>query len=149
MRRRRDDAVDVLLVADDDETTRRIEAAFDEVAAETSVRTVTDGTEALRHLTDAAADQPTGPDLVLLDRHPSRTDGLDLLEALAEAGALGRLPVLVLAPPGDAAAIRESYRLGANASLEKPTDAEGYAELVEAIADFWFRRAALPAGDAR
>lgn len=146
MRRRCDDAVDVLLVADDDETTRRIEAAFDEVAAETSVRTVTDGTEALRHLTDAATDPPAAPELVLLDRHLSRTDGLELLEALAEEGALGRLPILVLTRPGDAAAVRESYRLGANATLEKPTDAEGYAELAEAIADFWFRRAALPAG---
>ncbi|OAQ53707.1 histidine kinase [Natrinema mahii] len=143
MRGQRDDTVDVLLVADDDETTRRIEAEFDDVAVETSVRVVTDGTEALRILTDS----PAGPDLVLLDRHLSRTDGLELLEALADEAALGRCPVLVLARPGDSEAIRESYRLGANASLEKPTDAEGYTELVEVVADFWFRRAALPVGD--
>ena len=142
MRSRCDDAIDVLLVADD-ETTRRIEAAFADVAVETTTRVVTDGAEALRILTGTSA----GPDLVLLDRDLPRADGLELLEALAEEAALGRRPVLVLARPGDSEAIRESYRLGANALLEKPTDGEGYAELVEAIADFWFRRATLPVGD--
>ncbi|WP_338141481.1 response regulator [Natrinema saccharevitans] len=142
MRGQRDDAVDVLLVADDDETTRRIAAEFDAVAVETSVRVVTDGTEALRILTDSPAD----PDLVFLDRSLSRTDGLDLLEALADEAVLGRRPVLVLARPGNSAAIRERYRLGANASLEKPRDAMGTPS--------WSRRsrtsgsdAALPAGD--
>ncbi|WP_455448448.1 response regulator [Natrinema thermotolerans] len=147
MRGRCNDAVDVLLVADDDETSSRIEAEFDDIAVETSVQVVSNGTEALRILTDAATDSSAGPDLVLLDRDLSRTDGLELLEALADEAVLGRRPVLVLARPGDSEAVRESYRLGANASLEKPTDAEGYTELVEAVAEFWFRRAALPVGD--
>ncbi len=70
--------------------------------------------------------------------------GLELLEAITDEPALARLPVLVLTRPATVEDVHASYELAANAYLTKPTDPEEYAEMVDAVADFWFRRAALP-----
>ncbi|QCW03770.1 response regulator [Natrinema pallidum] len=141
----RDNAsVDVLLVEDEAEAVRLIGEAFDEVDAETSVRVAADGDEALTVLTERGDEPPSVPDLVLLDLDVPRLSGLELLEAITNEPTLARLPVLVLTQSAAVEDVRASYELAANASLTKPSEPEAYAEMIEAIADFWFGRAALP-----
>ncbi|WP_226481916.1 response regulator [Natrinema amylolyticum] len=140
------DSVDVLLVEDETEDVRLIREAFDGVDVETSVHVATDGDEALTMLTDRGDEPPSVPipDLVLLDLDLPRMSGLELLEAITDEPALARLPVLVLTRSATVEDVHASYELAANAYLMKPTDPEEYDEMVEAVADFWFRRAALP-----
>ncbi|GAB7119196.1 hypothetical protein JCM9743_16590 [Natrinema sp. JCM 9743] len=141
----RDNAsVDVLLVEDEAEAVRLIGEAFDEVDAETSVRVAADGDEALTVLTERGDEPPSVPDLVLLDLDVPRLSGLELLEAITNEPTLARLPVLVLTQSAAVEDVRASYELAANASLTKPSEPEAYAEMIEAIVDFWFGRAALP-----
>lgn len=144
MSNRRDDPIGVLLVENDDSDARHVREAFDDLDVETSVHVATDGDEALRFLTDRGDEPPSTPDIVLLDLELPRMNGLELLEAIADEPRLARLPVLVLTRPETTADVHESYELAANATLRKPSDPGEYAEMVEAIADFWFRRAALP-----
>ncbi|SEQ37139.1 response regulator [Natrinema salaciae] len=141
---RRDEPVDVLLVENDDSDARLIRESFDKVAVETSLRLATDGDEALTILTDRGDEPPAIPDLVLLDLELPGMNGFELLETLTDEHSLARLPVLVLTRSATVADVHESYDLAANAYLTKPTDPDEYAEMVEAVADFWFRRAALP-----
>jgi len=54
--------------------------------------------------------------------------------------------VLVLTRSTNLSDVRASYDLAANAYLTKPTEPTEYAEMADAIAEFWFRRAALPTG---
>ncbi|MBZ6496286.1 response regulator [Natrinema longum] len=138
------DSVDVLLVENDDADARLIREAFDELAIETSLHVVADGNEALAQVTDHDGESPSIPDLVLLDMDSPGMSGLEVLEALSDESELVPLPVLVLTRSPTREHIDESYELAANASLRKPSDPAGYTELVDAIADFWFKRAELP-----
>ncbi|SEV95735.1 response regulator [Natrinema salifodinae] len=137
------DPVGVLLVEDDPTDARRIREAFEGLDTETSIRAVTDGTEALGLLTDHDGESSL-PDFLLLDLDPSESDGRELLEALTDEPVLTRLPVLVLACSTTFGTVRERYELAVNAYLRKPTDPEGYDDLADAVAEFWFERAALP-----
>ena len=144
MNARQETQITVLLVEDDDRDVRLVREAFDELAIETSVRVVSDGDEALETLTDRGGQPPRLPDLILLDLGLPRTGGLEFLQALSEKPELVRLPVLVLTESATVEDVQVSYERAANAYLTKPTTPDGYAEMVEAIADFWFRRAVLP-----
>lgn len=144
---RRDGSVDVLLVENDESDARHIRESFDELHVDTSFRLATDGDEALTILTDRGDDPPMLPDLLLLDLELPGMSGLELLEAITDEPTLARVPVLVLTRSTAVEDVHESYELAANAYLTKPEDPEEYADVVDAVADFWFRRAALPAND--
>lgn len=143
MNSRRDGPIEVLLVENDAEDMQFLREAFDGLDIDVIVTVASDGDEALSRLT-GGDESPSLPDLVLLDLDLPRMDGLELLKDLTEESALARLPVLVLTRSATVEDIHESYELTANAYLTKPTDAEEYVEMVEAVADFWFKRAALP-----
>lgn len=143
MNSRRDGPIEVLLVENDAKDMQFLREAFDGLDIDISVHVASDGDEALSRLT-GGDESPSLPDLVLLDLDLPRMDGLELLKDLTEESALARLPVLVLTRSATVEDIHESYELTANAYLTKPTDAEEYVEMVEAVADFWFKRAALP-----
>lgn len=144
MSSRIDKPIDILLVEDDDGDVRLLREALDRLDIETTIRVASDGEQAITLLTDRGDEQRAVPDLVLLDLDLPRMNGLELLETLSAEPELARLPVLVLTKSTSVADVHASYELAANAYLTKPTTAEGYAEMVNAVAEFWFRRAALP-----
>ncbi|QLK25283.1 response regulator [Natrinema zhouii] len=144
MSSRVDKPIDVLLVEDDDGDVRLLREAFDQLDIETRIRVASDGEQAVTLLTDRGDEQRAVPDLVLLDLDLPRMNGLELLETLAAEPELARLPVLVLTKSTSVADVHASYELAANAYLTKPTTTEGYVKMVNAVAEFWFRRAALP-----
>ncbi|MFB1064092.1 response regulator [Natrinema sp. H-ect4] len=142
----RDEPIDVLLVEDDDDDIRLAREAFAGLAIESSIRVIGDGAEALSLLTGRDGEPPVVPDLILLDLDLPQMDGLEFLEAVTAEPELARLPVLVLTRSTNLSDVRASYDLAANAYLTKPTEPTEYAEMADAIAEFWFRRAALPTG---
>ncbi len=141
---RRAATIDLLLIEDDSEDARHLSEAFSEIDLEITVRVVTDGAEALKLLSNSASDPSALPDLILLDLNLPRLSGLELLREIGDEPALARLPILVVTKSATVDDVRESYELAANAYLTKPADPAEYAELAEAIADFWLRRVALP-----
>lgn len=141
-----EERIDVLLVEDNPGDVRLTREAVDDLATETAIHVATDGDEALETLSERrASDERSMPDLVFLDLNLPRMGGLEFLEAIEDDPELAPIPVLVLTSSAAAEDVLESYELAANAYLTKPTDLDEYAEMVEAIADFWFQRAALPA----
>ncbi|WP_254530210.1 response regulator [Natrinema gelatinilyticum] len=136
--------IDILLVEDDSEDARHIVQAFSDIDLEIAVRVVTDGADALQLLSNCVNEPSALPDLVLLDLNLPRLSGLELLREIGDEPVLARLPILVVTKSATVEDVRESYELAANAYLTKPMDPAEYAELAEAIADFWLRRVALP-----
>ncbi|GAB3664862.1 response regulator [Halopiger thermotolerans] len=137
--------VEILLVEDNPGDVRLIQEAFAALPTEVTLCVVTDGDDALALLEDRWNGGETAlPDLVLLDLNLPRVGGLEFLETIQDEPAFARLPVLVLTSSEAHEDVLESYELAANAYLTKPTDPDEFASMVETIAEFWFRRAALP-----
>lgn len=137
--------IEILLVEDNPGDVRLIQEAFTELSTDLTLCAVSDGDKALEVLSTRRADESaTLPDLVLLDLNLPRMGGLEFLETIQETPELARLPVLVLTSSNACEDVLESYELAANAYLTKPTDPNEFTSMVETVAEFWFRRAALP-----
>ncbi|SFC06835.1 Response regulator receiver domain-containing protein [Halobiforma haloterrestris] len=137
--------VEILLVEDNPGDVRLIEEAFKELSITVTLEAVSDGDEGLDFLYERVEDAAASvPDFVLLDLNLPRMDGFEFLEAVRNDPDLARLPVLVLTSSKASDDVLESYELSANAYLTKPTDPDEYASMVQSVAEFWFKRAALP-----
>lgn len=137
--------VEILLVEDNPGDVRLIEEAFKELSITVALEAVPDGDEGLELLRERVEDASASvPDVVLLDLNLPRMDGFEFLEELRSDPDIARLPVLVLTSSEASDDVLESYELSANAYLTKPTDPAEYASMVQAVAEFWFKRAALP-----
>ena len=79
-------------------------------------------------------------DLVVLDLSPPGQEGQKLLAEIHASPQWRDLPVVVLSGHTDAAAVVESYELGANCFVRKPTSVGEWAGTVRAIEQFWVRR---------
>jgi CheY-like chemotaxis protein len=138
-------AAEVLLVDDSFGCVLLAEEAFGAVRTPVRLSVAGNGEEALSMLRREGEhrDQPR-PDLMLLDRNLPRMDGRTLLRAIKNDPDLRTIPVIVMTGSDAAADIDDSYALGANAYIVKPSSYEHLAEVVAAVASFWFQAAALP-----
>jgi len=134
----------ILLVEDDpgdQELTRR---AVQRHPARAELRVIGDGGQALEYLRGRGehASAPV-PSLVLLDLNLPGIDGKRLLEAAKGDPRLRRTPVVVLSTSAREDDIRESYELGCNSYVVKPTDAHAFMAAVHELLTYWFEIVAL------
>jgi CheY-like chemotaxis protein len=141
----RGQAAQVLLVDDSLGCVLLAEEAFGAARPPVRLSIAGSGEEALGMLRREGEfrDHPR-PDLMLLDRNLPRMDGRTLLRTIKDDPDLRRIPVIVMTGSDAAADIDDSYALGANAYIVKPASYEHLAEVVAAIASFWFEAASLP-----
>ena len=102
---------------------------------------VGDGAEAPEYLfgegEHAGGDPAAMPQLVVLDINMPRMDGLEALGRIRDDERTRRLVVVVLSAAGSFEDVREAYRLGANAFIDKVSVPVSFLELVESMAHFW------------
>ncbi len=101
---------------------------------------VQDGAEALDylfHLGKFSARNGPQPDVILLDLKMPRLDGFEVLRALKSNAALKVVPVVVFTSSDHEKDRLQSYQLGANAYVVKPTDYEQFLRAVQTIGEFW------------
>ncbi|ELY65654.1 response regulator [Natronococcus jeotgali] len=134
---------EILLVEDNPGDVALVNDAFDQVADDVGIRTVTDGAEAMSFLSERRGTDEL-PDLLLLDLNIPHVDGFELLESIQETADLTQIPVIVLTCSDDEYDIAESYDRRANAYLTKPDSHDGFVSLAQAINEFWIRTAKLP-----
>ena len=100
-----------------------------------------DGQEAIDYLfgtgSFAGRDMAVMPAVVILDLKLPRLSGLDVLRRIRTDDRTKRLPVVVLTSSDDESQIEESYALGANSFIQKPTDPSEYSEMVLQVAMYW------------
>ena len=112
-----------LLVVDDDAAIRRlIRRVVEELGHE--VTEVSDGTDALDLI------RRSRPDLVLIDMHMPRLDGITTLEAILEIHP--GMGVIMITGDGDGSRAKTAMERGACDFLSKPFDAEYLKTSVEA-----------------
>jgi len=100
-----------------------------------------DGQQALDYLFGlgnyAGRDMAVMPSVVILDLKLPKLSGLEVLKQIRENDATSHVPVVVLTSSEDQSAVEESYKLGANSFIQKPTDPSEYSEMALQIAMYW------------
>jgi CheY-like chemotaxis protein len=142
---RSDEPLKILLVEDNPGDVRLTQEAFKTTERETTLRILTTGDDAVDFLTPRGShEMSTRPDLVLLDLNLPGKDGCEVLETIRNTSTIHHLPVIMLTSSTADEDIAKCYTACANAYLTKPTDPDEFAEVVDAIEQFWFEQVQLP-----
>jgi CheY-like chemotaxis protein len=125
---------EILLVEDNRGDARLLAECLRALTFPYHLTLLTDGEAALAFLQHHApyTAAPT-PDLILLDIHPLKTSGWEVLEWLRTAPALASIPVVMWGGTLSPFDEQERDRLQPNRCLVKPTTLEGYQRLAELI----------------
>lgn len=137
----------VLLVEDNSDDIRLIWEAFREGNILHHVYFVSDGIEAFEFLRRQGKYRSVPrPDLILLDLHLPRKDGIEMLSELKRDPGLKQIPVIVLTTSEDEEDIMTTYGLHANCYITKPATLDQFMCVLQEIGNFWFTVATLPKG---
>lgn len=100
-----------------------------------------DGQEAIDYLFGTGSfsgrDMSVMPAVVVLDLKLPKLSGLEVLRRIRGELHTRRLPVVVLTSSEDEQQIEESYALGANSFIKKPTDPTEFSEMILQVAMYW------------
>jgi two-component system, chemotaxis family, response regulator Rcp1 len=137
--------MEILLVEDNPGDVRLTREALRIGKVPNTLRTVSDGLEALAYLRkEGQYHEAPVPDLILLDLNLPRKDGREVLAEIKQDPELRRIPVVVMTTSAAEQDILKSYDLHANCYVTKPPDFARLVAVVRAIEDFWLSVAKLP-----
>ncbi len=75
--------------------------------------------------------------LILLDLTGPGVSDFECLRMLKDDARTRTIPVVVLSSTGDEGNVAESYRLGANSYVVKPSNASQFASVIERTVRYW------------
>lgn len=138
-----------IVIADDDPDDRLlIQTALEENRLPNPLIFVENGEELMDYLYQkgnyADQDRFARPGFILLDLNMPRKDGREALREIKCNPQLRQIPVLVLTTSNLEVDIQQSYALGANSYMRKPTTYEGLSQILAVIETFWLDIAQLP-----
>jgi len=133
--------MNILVVEDNRPEQIIMQEAFKEAQAIHELHLVKDGIEAIEFMQRKGdfQDAPV-PDLIILDLNMPRKNGLEVLSEIKADYKLKHIPVLVFSNSEYAHDICKAYTLGANAYIAKPSDFQGFIDLVHSIDSFWLKQ---------
>jgi two-component system response regulator len=124
----------VLIIDDHDNDAALIKRILSKQVPPQTIRHVDDGDEAIALLGDCAGETL---ELVLLDLHLPKGQGLEVLKQLRASPHARHVPVVVMAGSADDDEVGRSYDLGANSVLRKDTDTEHSEYAIEQVGHYW------------
>jgi two-component system, chemotaxis family, response regulator Rcp1 len=128
-------------VEDNEGEARLLQEVFADVNLHVRLHVVTDGLEAMAFLRyQGRYLHVARPDLILLDLHMPKMDGLEVLASVKSDPWLQTIPIIVLTTSDSQGDIERSYRLMANCYLKKPTNLEEMEEVVRSLNNFWINQ---------
>ncbi len=77
------------------------------------------------------------PSLILLDLSLPKVSGLEVLQRVKSDERTKHIPVVVQSSLGEEAYVSESYRLGANSFIVKPSNSDEFVTVFEQVARYW------------
>ncbi len=124
----------VLLVEDDAVNATSVQKAFRGLGMVQPLIRARNGQEALEYLGDRNHKKP---DIILLDLHMPKMNGIEFLKAVKADPTLKSIPVVMLTTSQDQRDIAECFALGAAGYMIKPLDDEQLAQTLRTIALYW------------
>jgi len=138
--------IDILLVEDNLNEAEMTMETLREGRLRNRIHWVEDGEQALAFLRreDQFASAPR-PDLILLDLHMPRVNGLEVLAVIKAHPDWRRIPVVVMTGSSEEEHVHRAYNNHCNCYITKPLDMDKFMEAVRSIEDFWLTVVRLPA----
>ena len=134
--------VHILLVEDNPMDVELTLHAFRQGRLENRVHVAPGGQEALDYLSGRGEfsdrDRHPLPDLILLDLNMPVVDGHEVLRRIKRESPLRRIPVIVLSSSKEEGDLAMTYDNGANSYLDKPVSFDGFLQVVQRTANYWF-----------
>ncbi len=129
-----DDPVDVLLVEDDPGDALMVGEYFDQAGRNSRFHVIPDGQQALQFLRQTGEySAAPRPGLILLDLNLPGLHGHEVLTQIKADPELRIIPVVILSSSRHPDDIKRSYELHANAYIVKPTDFDGFEDMIKKI----------------
>jgi len=120
-----------ILLADDDEDDRLFfKEAFEEIKLNTSVKTVNDGVELMKHLTQEGARLPH---ILFLDLNMPRKTGIDCLLEIKRLAHMKDIAIAIYSTSSSEKDIEETFIQGANVYIKKPSDFNALKKILEQV----------------
>jgi two-component system, response regulator len=134
----------ILLAEDNPNEVFLAQRAFQKCHLSDSLVVVWDGEEVLDFLfcrrKYASRDPEHSPAVILLDLKLPYLNGLEVLQQIRADNRTRHLPVVVLTSSAEEKDMTESYRLGANNFVRKPTNFEQFVESMKQISAYWIHQ---------
>ena len=128
----------ILLVEDDPGDVELTQQALSESQLALDLRVVSNGEDALAFLRQEGEYRSAPPpDLMILDLNLPGLDGQEVLAEIRSDEHLKLIPVVIFSTSSAPEDINNSYKLGANCYLQKPSDLEEVPVIVKYIENFW------------
>ena len=128
----------ILLVDDSDDDTIIIKEAFSESSRLEIIKTVEDGSQAMRFLRkEGAYHDALSPEIVLLDINMPVKNGFETLQEIKKDPNLKHLPIIMLTTSKREEDILRSYEYGANSYILKPVELSEFFETVKNFEKYW------------
>lgn len=138
----------ILLVEDSPDDEALTLRAFRKSNIRNPVVVVRDGAEAVDYLfiqgTHAKRDPTIQPQVVLLDLHLPKLDGLEVLRRIRADERTRMLPVVMLTSSNEERDLIDGYQLGVNSFVRKPVDVTAFFEAVRQLGIYWLVLNELP-----
>lgn len=138
----------ILLVEDNLSDQVMLQRAFEDAGLMVNLHIVNNGREAIDYLHQQVTDRCL-PDLILMDINMPIMDGKQALTQIRNTEEIKHIPVIMLTTSNRDIDVLESYQLGVNAYLTKPTDNSSLVATVKQIDSFWFTYTSLPSSKGR
>ncbi len=136
-----------VLVADDDHDDKMLlKLAFQENKLTDKLSFVDDGAALMQYLGECGKGKENTqyPSIILLDLNMPRMDGREALQRIKADNALSKIPVIIFSTSNIEQDIENSYKLGANSYITKPSEFLQLVDIVHNIHSFWCEAVALP-----
>lgn len=131
----------ILLVEDNADDELMTLRAFRKSNIHNPVVVVRDGAEAIDYLFIQGKHANRNPDIrpqvILLDLHLPRIDGLEVLRRIRAHEQTRTVPVVVLTSSKEERDLVDSYQLGVNSFVHKPVDVTSFFEAVRQLGMYW------------
>jgi two-component system response regulator len=127
----------ILLVEDNPDDVELTKLALKNEAIDCNLVVMSDGAEVIDYFSTTGKQTYDIPDLILLDLKMPKMGGLETLKHLRRHDKTKFIPVAILTSSDEETDIIESYNLGANSYVRKPTDFNEFRETIRILGKYW------------
>lgn len=131
-----DNIADIIIV--EEVVRRKINQKFQDVITVTGINS---GEDALNYFKTKESNVPS---LILLDLNMPKVTGITVLKYLKESKKYTATPIIIFTSSLSPEDIYNSYKNHANGYVNKPTDIDILADVINSMFDFWFKVAVYP-----